>query len=196
MENQHREIKGYRELSQEEINLMNMVKEQGQALELLIASIETEAVDTRWISIGKTHFQQGLMALTRAIAKPTFFVFALLILSGCMTTHKEPGGTLIVPVQVEVRSPLGTNQSGFRLQRCDKPAKEPWFFYTAGDFTKCTLLTKADQDEWIPGSSPGAGGQIATAAAVGTGLALSGGTTVAAGGAASAASKVIVKGRH
>lgn len=73
MDNQHREIKGYRELSQEEINLMNLVKGQGEALELLIARIETEAVDKRWVSIGKTHLQQGLMALTRAIAKPTFF---------------------------------------------------------------------------------------------------------------------------
>jgi hypothetical protein len=73
VENQHRQIKGYRELSQEEINLMNMVKGQGEALELLIARIETEAVDKRWVSIGKTHLQQGLMALTRAIAQPTFF---------------------------------------------------------------------------------------------------------------------------
>lgn len=30
MENQHRQIKGYRELSQEEIDLMNEVKEKAQ----------------------------------------------------------------------------------------------------------------------------------------------------------------------
>ena len=29
MENQHRKIKGYRELTQEEIDLMNMIKEKG-----------------------------------------------------------------------------------------------------------------------------------------------------------------------
>ena len=73
MENQHRQIKGYGELSQEEINLMNLVKGQGEALELLIARIETEAVDKRWLSIGEIHLRQGLMALTRAIAKPSFF---------------------------------------------------------------------------------------------------------------------------
>jgi len=73
VENQHRQIKGYGELSQEEINLMNLVKGQGDALELLIARVETEAVDKRWVSIGKTHLQQGLMALTRAIAQPTHF---------------------------------------------------------------------------------------------------------------------------
>jgi len=73
MENQHRKISGYRELSQEEIDAMNMVKQQGVAMELLIARIETQNVDKRWVSIGKTHLQQGLMALTRAIAKPSFF---------------------------------------------------------------------------------------------------------------------------
>ena len=128
-----------------------------------------------------------------------FIIMCLSVsLFGCMTTHKEPGGTVLVPAQVEVRSPVGTNQSGFRLQRCPKPAKEPWLFYTIGDFDleKCVKLTLAEQNEWIPGSSPGAGGQIATAAAVGTGLALSGGTTAVAGGAATATSKVITKGRH
>ena len=32
MENQHRKSKGYRELSQEEINLMNRIKEKGAEL--------------------------------------------------------------------------------------------------------------------------------------------------------------------
>jgi hypothetical protein len=32
MENQHRAIKGYRELGQEEINLMNAIKEKGREL--------------------------------------------------------------------------------------------------------------------------------------------------------------------
>ncbi|WZL14738.1 hypothetical protein [Vibrio phage vB_VpaM_XM1] len=35
MENQHRKIKGYRELSQEEVDLMNRIKEKGQELLLL-----------------------------------------------------------------------------------------------------------------------------------------------------------------
>ena len=29
--------------------------------------------DTRWLEIGKTNIQQGLMAVTRAITKPDFF---------------------------------------------------------------------------------------------------------------------------
>jgi hypothetical protein len=80
MENQHRQIKGYRELSQAEIDLMNEIKTKGAELEALVTKLyNAEGTSTgfseprRWISIGKTHIQQGLMALTRAVAKPTFF---------------------------------------------------------------------------------------------------------------------------
>lgn len=74
MENQHRKIKGYRELSQEEIDLMNAVKEQGAVLGELVESLRnTHGIDQRWVSIGATELQQGLMALTRAIAQPEFF---------------------------------------------------------------------------------------------------------------------------
>lgn len=86
MENQHRQIKGYRELSQEEIDLMNEIKQQGATIGELIERLreQQKAQDAvsptgpcgephRWISIGQTHIQQGLMALTRAVAKPDFF---------------------------------------------------------------------------------------------------------------------------
>ena len=73
MENQHREIKGYRELDENEIALMNTVKEYGAGLEAMIDSLEANDVDKRWVAIGRTHLQQGLMALTRSIAKPDFF---------------------------------------------------------------------------------------------------------------------------
>jgi hypothetical protein len=74
MENQHREIKGYRELGAEEIALMNVIKMKGAELGELVASLRAVPdVDPRWVSIGATHLQEGLMALTRAVAKPTFF---------------------------------------------------------------------------------------------------------------------------
>lgn len=74
MENQHRKITGYRELSQEEINTMNAIKNQGQALDALVTMISgIENVDGRWLDIGATQLQQGLMALTRAVAQPTTF---------------------------------------------------------------------------------------------------------------------------
>lgn len=77
MENQHRKIKGYRELSQEEIDLMNEVKEKaaevGLLCDKLLNRVGDNGLDGRWTAIGKTNLQQGFMALTRAIAKPEFF---------------------------------------------------------------------------------------------------------------------------
>lgn len=40
MENQHRQIRGYRELIKEEIDLMNRIKEKGQELLALQAELE------------------------------------------------------------------------------------------------------------------------------------------------------------
>jgi response regulator of citrate/malate metabolism len=91
MENQHRLVRGYRELSQAEINLMNKIKAKGEELGDLVQELQAQNLQAianssgdvdentrlheagRWLSIGKTHLQQGLMALTRAVAKPTFF---------------------------------------------------------------------------------------------------------------------------
>lgn len=75
MENQHRQIKGYRELSAEEIALMNEIKSKGAELGELVQKLrdQTDHIDQRWVSIGATDLQTGLMALTRAVAQPTFF---------------------------------------------------------------------------------------------------------------------------
>lgn len=75
MENQHRQIKGYRELNQVEIDMMNTIKEAGQMIGNLVDFMDStpDHFDMRWVAIGKTHLQQGLMALTRAVAKPDFF---------------------------------------------------------------------------------------------------------------------------
>lgn len=74
MDNQHRQIKGYRELSQAEIDLMNEIKSQGIVLGELVAKLRAqEGLDQRWVSIGATDLQTGLMALTRGVAQPTFF---------------------------------------------------------------------------------------------------------------------------
>ena len=98
MENQHRKITGYRELNQEEINLMNRIKEAGADLLNLHAELQARleaeeirkaaaveqgdadadneyvrflrAEPLRWASIGKTDIQTGIMALVRAIAQP------------------------------------------------------------------------------------------------------------------------------
>ncbi|WP_282265945.1 hypothetical protein [Stenotrophomonas sp. PS02298] len=74
MDNQHRKIKGYRELSQGEIDLMNEIKSKGAELGELVGKLQASGeTDKRWVSIGATDLQKGLMALTRAVAKPEFF---------------------------------------------------------------------------------------------------------------------------
>ncbi len=74
MENQHKQIKGCRELSQAEIDVMNEIKTKGAELGELVAKLRaTKGLDQRWVSIGQTDFKTGLMALTRAVAQPTFF---------------------------------------------------------------------------------------------------------------------------
>jgi hypothetical protein len=79
------DIKGYRQLSDEEVALVNKIKDEGIKLEILINEVNArqavliEAFGTpdvevyRWSEIAKTHFQQGLMALTRAVTKPETF---------------------------------------------------------------------------------------------------------------------------
>lgn len=74
MDNQHRAIKGYRELDAAEISLMNEIKDKGADLGLLVEELRRRPnMDQRWIAIGATHLQEGLMALTRAVAQPTSF---------------------------------------------------------------------------------------------------------------------------
>jgi hypothetical protein len=81
MENQHRKITGYRELNQDEIDLMNEIKQHGVELKALYdkaadrfkQDITTDPNERmRWLNIGRTGYQQALMALTRAVAAPNF----------------------------------------------------------------------------------------------------------------------------
>lgn len=74
VENQHQKITGYRDLTEEEIALMN----EGKALSVEVGEYVEKLqghgrCDQRWVSIGKTHLQQGFMAAIRSIARPTTF---------------------------------------------------------------------------------------------------------------------------
>ncbi|WP_250865658.1 hypothetical protein [Caballeronia sp. INSB1] len=103
MDNQHRRIAGYRELSQVEIDLMNRIKAHAEETRKLVEAVQAAAVPTlpelnaahghaetdliegeavyaghaggpwRWICLADDHLQQGYMALTRAVAKPTSY---------------------------------------------------------------------------------------------------------------------------
>lgn len=99
MDNQHRIIKGYRDLSQVEIDLMNEIKAEGERLQALVEKVNTHLVHQdgfakhkaahendpdelerikaadphRWADWASGSFQTGLMYLTRAVAQPTTF---------------------------------------------------------------------------------------------------------------------------
>jgi len=74
MDNQHKQIKGYRDLSQVEIDAMNAVKAEAAKVGLLIEELEANnKLDQRWVAIAKTQLQQGFMAAVRSIAQPTTF---------------------------------------------------------------------------------------------------------------------------
>ena len=91
MDDQHRKISGYRELSQTEIDLMNQIKSIGEVLESIISCVwehielqyttgdEVEkarldkAEPMKWVSKATDDLQVGLMELTRAVAQPTKF---------------------------------------------------------------------------------------------------------------------------
>lgn len=91
MKDQHTKITGYRDLSASEIDMMNKIKALGIEMGSLVAELQSipptppgspvldndswygKTADQLWIAIGKTHLQEGLMALTRGIAQPTVF---------------------------------------------------------------------------------------------------------------------------
>ncbi|MDB5802265.1 MAG: hypothetical protein JWL63_3204 [Rhodocyclales bacterium] len=74
MENQHKHITGYRDLSKAEIDAMNEIKSKGNELDTLIEKLRLiDGVDQRAIAIAKTELQTGIMWLTRAVAKPQSF---------------------------------------------------------------------------------------------------------------------------
>jgi len=80
MKNQHQLIKGYRDLTAEEIALMNEIKRHAEEVGALCEKLKTiqyrtgtadnGKVDGRWLAIGQTHLQEGFMALARSVANP------------------------------------------------------------------------------------------------------------------------------
>lgn len=67
-------ITGYRQLSEEEAALMNEIKLKGVELDELVKKLQANGtLDQRWVDIGRTDLQTGLMALVRSVAQPTSF---------------------------------------------------------------------------------------------------------------------------
>lgn len=93
MDNQHKQIKGYRDLTQKEIDLMNKIKSLAEEVGKLVDEVLEQESDLysesgyelyketygnlddnfMWIESAKKDLQLGFMMLTRAVAKPTTF---------------------------------------------------------------------------------------------------------------------------
>lgn len=84
MKNQHKLIKGYRDLSQQEIELINTIKGIGLQLDNLISEVNDhrdsctdltldKVESRRCADIAKKDLQTGIMWLTRSVALPQGF---------------------------------------------------------------------------------------------------------------------------
>lgn len=94
MDNQHKKIKGYRDLSQTEIDLMNRIKEHGEKTKELLSeltdlrnrqyhdacenignevSFQQSVESIRCLTIAKDNLQTGQMWFVRAVALPDTF---------------------------------------------------------------------------------------------------------------------------
>lgn len=88
MDNQHRLIKGYRELSAEEIDLVNQIKTLAEQVGVLCLKLGEHVFAmpsdepqkdadreeaSRWLEEGELSLQTGFMQVTRAITRPESF---------------------------------------------------------------------------------------------------------------------------
>jgi len=72
MENQHRKITGYRDLTKEEIQSINEMKQAEEDFRKVIDGfIDEGGYDCRCLSLAKTNIEQGFMWLIKGIARPT-----------------------------------------------------------------------------------------------------------------------------
>ncbi len=67
-------IKGYRDLSEDEIRIANELKELAELVGNKVEDIfNRDETDKRWAAIGRTDLQTGFMALIRSVLKPETF---------------------------------------------------------------------------------------------------------------------------
>lgn len=88
MDNQHKHIKGYRDLSQDEIDLMNEIKAKGEELRELVNKVRANAETVEgadkfdkdeadhplyWSRLADCSLRTGIMYLVRSVARPQSF---------------------------------------------------------------------------------------------------------------------------
>ncbi len=71
MDNQHRQISGYRDLTQRDIGKINELKDTEARLNELLAEMRLSPdTNKRSVAIASTHIETAFMYLIKAVAKP------------------------------------------------------------------------------------------------------------------------------
>lgn len=73
VDNQHKKITGYRDLTEEEIAMMNSIKLHGEGLSQQIDTLYEAGLPAEWLIEGEKLLKLGIMCLVRAVARPTSF---------------------------------------------------------------------------------------------------------------------------
>lgn len=63
-------MSGYRPQSQERVDAVNKMKEVEETFLRLLDDLVSKEVDQRWLALGRTHIEQGFMAINRSIFRP------------------------------------------------------------------------------------------------------------------------------
>lgn len=70
-EHQALPVEGYKAQSQSNIDLVNANKrKEEEILQTLDGLAQSMDIDKRWLAIGRTHIEEGFMAINRSIFKP------------------------------------------------------------------------------------------------------------------------------
>jgi hypothetical protein len=77
VDNQHKKISGYRDLSEAEIGRMNALKHLEETVSNALTDVEAAARNDddphagRWAAIARTHLETGFMFAIKDVARPT-----------------------------------------------------------------------------------------------------------------------------
>ena len=65
-------ISGYRQLSDDEVRVVNRIKALEREVGFAWQQVREDVndVDRRWLAVARTHFQEGFSALVRSVARP------------------------------------------------------------------------------------------------------------------------------
>jgi hypothetical protein len=63
-------VAGYKPQSQNNVDLVNANKALEEEILRILDRLRTMDVDQRWLAIGRTHLEEGFMAVNRSIFQP------------------------------------------------------------------------------------------------------------------------------